>query len=279
MRICRSAFLLTATIASVALADDPAGESDKTAEEQQISEALELTTGIAKEFSLSIAGENEVPLKFQPKSLLQWSNPTEGTIYGNVFIWTHEQRPQAIVSIYKWYAPFTHGSIEFHSLSTESIIARRKDSVVWQPAKGGVEWKPLPADVPPSDNKERRLIQLRQIARRFSIEKTDREQVKRNLRLMTQPIYRYASPSGDVVDGALFVFAQGTDPEVVLLLEAIPDENSESRVWRYALVRMNHVKFVATYQQEEVWHTNILPFSEVHNPRNAYMAMRMKRLK
>jgi len=276
MQIRGPALLLTFMIASVTLADDPPAESGKTIEEQQIAEALELTTNVARDFSLTIANDDETPLKFQPKSLLQWSNPTEGTIYGNVFIWTREKRPQAIVSIYKWYAPFSHGSIEFHSLSTEPVIARRDDRVVWQPAKGGVEWKPLPGDLRPADTRERRLIQFRQIARQFAIEKTDREQVTRNLRLMTQPIYRYETAAEAVVDGALFAFAQGTDPEVVLLLEATPEEKSKSLVWRYALVRMNHVKFVATYQQEEVWHTDILPFSEVHNPRNAYMVQRMK---
>lgn len=276
MHIWGSAFLLTATIAVVGVEDEPAEKSGNTVEEQQIAAALELTTNAAREFSLSIAGEDEVPLKFQPKSLLQWSNPAAGTIYGNVFIWTHEDRPQAIVSIYKWYAPFTHGSVEFHSLSTGPIIARKDGNVVWQPEKGGVEWKTLPGKDAAADSPPRRLIQLRQIARRFAVEKTDREQITRQMRLLTQPIHRYASPAEGVVDGALFVFAQGTDPEVVLLLEATPEKNSKSLAWRYALVRLNHVKFVATYQQEQVWHTDILPFSEVHNPRNAYRVQRLK---
>lgn len=276
MHIWGSAFLLTATIAVIGVEDEPAEKSGNTVEEQQIAEALELTTNAAREFSLSTAGEDEVPLKFRPESLLQWSNPAAGTIYGNVFIWTHEDRPQAIVSIYKWYAPFTHGSVEFHSLSTGPIIARKDGNVVWQPEKGGVEWKKLPGGDSPADTKARRLIQLRQIARRFSVEKTDREGIERKMRLLTQPIYRYESPAEEVVDGALFVFAQGTDPEVFLLLEATRKDNSKSLVWRYALIRMNHVKFVATCQDEEVWRTEILPFSEVHNPRNAYRVQRLK---
>lgn len=276
MHFCVSTLLLTIMIAVIAVADEPVGGSGKTAEEQQIAEALELTTDAARQFSLAVAGENEVPLKFQSKSLLQWSNPAAGTLYGNVFIWTHEERPQAIASFYKWYAPFTHAASEFHSLSTEPIVARRNDKVVWQPKRGGIEWKPLPGDSSPSDAGPRRLIQLRQIARQFSIDKTDRDQLEQNLRLLPQPIYRYTSPSEEVVDGAMFVFVQGTDPEVFLLLEATPQNDAKSLVWRYALIRMNSVMFVANYQQVEVWRAEILPWKQVTNQGSTYFARRLK---
>ena len=42
-------------------------------------------------------------------------------------------------------------------------------------------------------------------------------QWRHELRLMPQPLYRYdADDEGGTFDGALFAFAQGTDPEILL---------------------------------------------------------------
>ena len=57
-----------------------------------------------------------------------------------------------------------------------------------------------------------------------------------NLRLMPQPVYRYSEPD-KILDGGLFVFALGTDPECNLLLEAYEDEKGAR--FRYALAPMS----------------------------------------
>ena len=50
------------------------------------------------------------------------------------------------------------------------------------------------------------------------------------LRLLTTPVYRYSEPTSDITDGALFAFAQGTNPEVLIQIEAIRAAGTES--WR-----------------------------------------------
>src|SRR6478735_4598561 len=37
-------------------------------------------------------------LKFEPKPILDWSNPERNTIYGASFVWTYEGRPELIGS-------------------------------------------------------------------------------------------------------------------------------------------------------------------------------------
>jgi hypothetical protein len=44
--------------------------------------------------------------------------------------------------------------------------------------------------------------------------------VDQELRLLSQPLYRYESTLPEVVDGALFTFVTGTDPELMLVIEA-----------------------------------------------------------
>ena len=65
-------------------------------------------------------------------------------------------------------------------------------------------------------------------------------------RLLTQPIYRV--PADARTDAALFAFVQGTDPEVVLLVEAV-----NSTGWRYALARMTVVAIAADLNDARVW--------------------------
>lgn len=272
MSALRTILLLPFALASAAFAQEQPPQPDKTIEQQQIAEALKLTTEAARELSLTIPGEKEHSLTLEPKSLLQWSNPAAGTIYGNVFLWTYDKRPQAIASIYKWYSPYKQAEFEIHSLSTGPLRGRRKGNDLWNTQTPGLEWKPLPGRVSVAETPALRLIQLRRIARDFSVEKTDREHLTREMRLLPQPLYRYTSKSQNVIDGALFVFVQGTDPEVFLLVEAIPSDKDASRAWQYALVRMNSVTFVATFKQTEVWRVETLLWSQVKQPANPYFS-------
>jgi hypothetical protein len=50
-------------------------------------------------------------------------------------------------------------------------------------------------------------------------------------------VHRYAASEKGVIDGGLFAFVEGTDPEVWLLIEAAQDQGQPA--WRYALARMN----------------------------------------
>ena len=72
----------------------------------------------------------------------------------------------------------------------------------------------------PADSAAARLRQMRALAQEFTGRQTNREGVDRDMRLLAQPIYRYENTKGDLIDGGLFVFVLGTDPEVFLLIEA-----------------------------------------------------------
>lgn len=255
------------------LADAADKKPPDSEEQKQISEALRLTTEAAKHYEFLPEGDSPNMLKLEPRPVLRWSNPVAGTIYGNVFVWTDDGRPEVIASFLKWYSPFTHSSHEFHSLSSRTFTARRDGTVVWRPSRAGVEWKPVPDAPEPAATVAQRLLQLRRIAREFSVHKTDRERAQRTMRLLPQPIYRYRSQKGEVIDGALFVFVQGTDPEVFLLLEAV--EQGGKRHWQYALARMNSVQFAVKHRDAEVWRTEILPWSQVTNRREPYTSFKV----
>ncbi|MFK8115010.1 MAG: hypothetical protein AB8B91_22605 [Rubripirellula sp.] len=268
--ICRlfGLVLIVAWVSASSVADDV--PPDAQSREDHSSEALRITTDAAKLYEFELVNQPPRKLEFHPTSVLRWSNPVAGEIYGNVFVWTHGGRPTVIGSIYQWYSPMTHGSHEFQSLATEPLEGKREGANVWSSQQSGIQWSPVPAQRVVADSKLTRTRQLREMARRFQVRKTDREDVSRELRLLAQPLFRYGSDDSNVIDGSLYAFVQGTDPEVFLLIEA--RKVSGGVEWQYALARMNSVKFVARYQEQEVWRKERSIWKDVKSGREPYTA-------
>lgn len=237
------------------------GKADDLDSAERSAEALKINTGAAKSYTFEVSGDPPYEPEFRDESLLRWSNPGAGEIYGSVFVWTHQGRPEVVASLYQWYSPYTHGAHEFHSLATTSISGVRDGTPVWKSNQPGVQFRRVPDQHAMDTVRAIRLRRMREIARRFAVKKTDREGVAQEMRLLPQPIYRYPADSSHALDGALFVFVDGTDPEVILLVEARKTGNKWE--WEYALTRMNSVQFVARYRDREVWRVELLPWSRV----------------
>src|SRR5262245_25223675 len=48
------------------------------------------------------------PLRLRPESVLSYVNPVVGGVYGDVFIWTAEGRPEVVAGIYRFYTRDPH---------------------------------------------------------------------------------------------------------------------------------------------------------------------------
>jgi hypothetical protein len=68
--------------------------------------------------------------------------------------------------------------------------------------------------------------------------------------LLPQPAYRYAE-EGKIVDGAVFIYAHGTNPECCVLLEAYQDDKGSR--YRYAVAPMSIYKLETRYKDALVW--------------------------
>src|SRR5262249_16389862 len=89
------------------------------------------------------------------------------------------------------------------------------------------------------------------------------------LRLLPQPLYRYEPDreTPDLVDGALFGFVQGTDPQSLLILEARRD--GERIGWKFAFPRMASGAGAARYQRREIFSVPKYAFQR-RDPRKPY---------
>jgi hypothetical protein len=179
-----------------------------------------------------------------------------------------------VASIYKWYSQTPHLGVEFHSLATSPVRAERDGQPEWVPRRAGVEFKAIPGAPAPAGTPAQRLRQMRDLSREFTAEETDRREVNRGLRLLTQPLYRYESTDPAVLDGALFTFAEGTDTEIILLIEA--RRSGEGFVWQYAPARMNSVELRVFHRNREVWSVPTISWEQAFDSREPYTLFTFK---
>ncbi|MCI0361337.1 MAG: hypothetical protein L0211_22875 [Planctomycetaceae bacterium] len=281
LRVGVAALLAIATaargqdVAPQARSNEPAAPLAPTpVNKAQIEAALKLTTAEAGKYAFTLQDGPRSTPKLVADPVLRWSNPAVGEIHGNVFLWTVDERPAVIGSLFKWFTPHTHMSHEFHSLAEVPLVGRYQDRDVWTAGSAGVKFAPLPDAPPPASTAPGRLLAMKRLAKDFAATKTERDGAKQELRLLTQPIYRYASPEHKILDGALFVLVQGTDPEVFLLLEARGWAGDET--WHFAPARMNSVGFVLRYQDKEVWSAEIMPWSDISSHAQPYTSFFIK---
>jgi hypothetical protein len=254
--------------------DQPA---DEQVEKERSAKALELCRQGAREYRLCLDDAQHTELALKSDPVLRWSNPAVGSIHGGVFIWTDDGRPAAVASIFKWFHPRTEMAFEVHSLSTDRLVGILATKEVWKSSKPGVDYKLVPDAPTPAGSASARLVQMRTMSNNFVAEKTDRDDdSKQRMRLLTQPVYRYSSKSAGVRDGAMFAFVQGTDPEVLLLLEA--QESKSGAIWKFALARMNSTAFQVTYKDELAWAVDVVPWGVVFNNSEPYNILNLDHL-
>jgi hypothetical protein len=229
----------------------------------------------AGEYKLEIVGDEKAEAKLLAEPILHWSQPVRGGDDGAVFLWTLEGRPAAIGALFVW--PMANGqqgvSHELHSFSPPEFVATWK-SRKWTPPKDSIVWQALPSAGVPAKTADQRLRQLRQAARAFQAESHDKDDRTWELRLLPQPIYRYAiadppagSPGPEILDGALFGFVEGTDLEIVLLMQA--RQMAAGPQWEFGLARMSDFELKVKLADKTVWELGRARFDDSHG---AYFA-------
>jgi hypothetical protein len=224
--------------------DSPAAGAPKAALDEFLADA--------KNYQMSLGGPPGKSLEFSAQPLLHWGNPARRGEDGAVFVWLRDGRPEVIGSVFEYTLRDQRvRKHALHSLSDQPITASFDNVEIWSPKAAGVKFAAVPDAEPPADNPRRRLAQMRELARKFSVELIDLREEKSELRLMSQPLIRYEPKVGSAQDGAIFAFAIGTDPEALLLLEA--RQAGKATRWEYAFARFHFVTLTAKHDGKEAW--------------------------
>jgi hypothetical protein len=213
----------------------------------------------AGEYAIAVESAPDKPLERKAEPVFEWSNPVRsGLQQGVIYVWLRDGRPAALGSF--WSQPEDRKIVgrkvyhEFHALDREKLVVARPAGALneWKP-QAGLARSPL-ADAPaPAAAAGARLVQMRRLAQEFTGHSLDEAKKRLDLRLLPAPLYRYPEAKSGVADGAVFtlVSGDGTDPEVLLLIEAI-GEGGKLR-WEYALGRFSDRSLYVQRNDKEIW--------------------------
>jgi len=213
---------------------------------------------VAADYQVTRGEDGNRKLDVEPEAVLHWSNPVRGgETNGSVFVWTHEGRAELVGTIFSHLVRNKPDqklvAHEFQSLSPEPLAGQRPGQPgTWSLAGGGVQPRPIPDAPLPAPSRAGRLTQMRDLAREFSATTTFGD-VEQELRLLTQPIHRQKKEAGDILDGALFTFVTGTDPELMLVIEARPPEKGGEAVWHFTAGRFTDLPLKLRHKKVELW--------------------------
>lgn len=211
--------------------------------------SLERIVADLSEFTFSMAGETDETLTLSCTPVLRWSNPIRNVDDSAVFICLSKDRPELLTTVMS-YRDARHKlrrAYEFLSLSQYRLEAIHKGERMWHPEQPGFTWRVIPESPRAATTPAERLRQMRNLASMFRAA-VQSDNNRYELRLLSQPLYRYHNAKAGILDGALFAFVEGTDPELILGLETSRDRQT----WEFAVGRLTRWAIDVRYQDKSV---------------------------
>lgn len=222
--------------------------------EQKAAHLAEMRT-IAKSinvFELSGDKRTAAPLVDQP--VLGYRDDTRKLFDSTMWIWSGKGRPSAILAV-EYYPQRPAGArwlYEIASLSPNRIVVERGKELKWTAPKPGLQLTTIPGAPVPADKAVARLAQMKQLQRRFAAHERANVGGRIELRPLPRALHRYEHAAAGVIDGAVFSFANGTNPEVLWIIEAHRDEDKKES-WQFGLVQMSGAEVFAELDGKEIW--------------------------
>src|SRR5262245_19751437 len=240
--------------AASALADEPVRKDAEGRKDADDSGWQKVFRAMAADYEIGSVEEPSRKFALRTAPVLRWSQPVRGGDDGAVYIWLDRGRPAVIGAIFAW--PRDDGLRvvvhEMHAFTSVPMHAAYKGSDVWALEKPALEFKRASGVAAPAAAPAQRLAQMRTLGREFTANSIDRDNREWELRLLAQPLYRYElQDHPELIDGAILAFVQGTDPEILLILEACRD--GDKSYWQYALARFSDFRLFVKYTGAEVW--------------------------
>ncbi|MEX2137886.1 MAG: hypothetical protein WD894_01405 [Pirellulales bacterium] len=246
-----SAAILAAHVAMGQEAKPAAQEQDETQESANKRQLAVMRT-LADTIQVTVGdGEQGKEAKLIPKPLFRFSDPSRLYSDGSVWAWATPGRPLAMV---EFRTEDRNGGVWGHDLVATSdvrVSAEVAGHGRWAPQEPVFKLQPVSDSAPPAKTEAARLRQMKRFARTLSASEVRRGQ-RYELRLLPTEIHRYSDAQSGLVDGAAFAFVVGSNPEVILFVEAHKADSGELS-WKYGLARMTAAEMTFLLGDTEVW--------------------------
>lgn len=197
----------------------------------------------------SLTDDGEVDVELHPNPVLVYGDEVRKHESGTLWVWGKTGRPAAVMELYRdgdKNTPWIHA---LTMTSTAKIRFKGTEGPEWTPKRSHFKLQDVPGKLEVGDKPVVRLRQMKEIARRF--EAHEFWNGRQELRLLVQPVHRYEDEANKVIDGAVFIIAHGTNPQVILQIEALADETPPR--WKYSLAPEGSGEIHVLLDGKEVW--------------------------
>jgi hypothetical protein len=230
--------------------------ADPPANDKELVEAwLKVSRQHAQDYVIHPADAPAEKFTMLPQAVFRHSQPVRGDDIGAVYLWVdRDKRPAALGTTFAFTVQGDERSVvhEFHSLARQPIESHWRGKLQWRSPIAGLKWQAVPKAPPPDKTATGRLRQAREITRRFQAESIEHKGGRWELRLLAKPIHQFdIEPPTSVLAGSLTVFCQGTDPELILAVEA--QKRDDQFVWHYAAATFTDYALRLRLDDKEVW--------------------------
>jgi hypothetical protein len=238
--VCLSALLVAA---------GAAGAED---DEKSVSATLKPSQEHMSRIEMRRTGKHEL-VDLIDRPCLSFSDSARANQNGTLWAFGTSGRPVALLELYQPDGESTHWIHAVSLSSIDTVTMTTPTGAKWTPEKHQLSFRHLPNAAAPHEREGQRIRQMKELARRFSAhEFWDPDNSRFELRLLVQPVHRYSDAEREIQDAAIFVFAHGTNPEVLLLMEA-QGKSLEEAKWQFAAIRLGSAEMHVALDDKEVW--------------------------
>jgi hypothetical protein len=199
-----------------------------------------------------VTKDGETECKMVEGSLLNWSDSARHPnliVPGTTWLWHHQGRPHFIGEIYGHVDSVGQWSLFACTLSPDQV--RIDDGALKTPLRRSYyEPKEIAGSPAVAKTKSERTFQMRQLVERFDAHQFWDDRFE--LRLLPKAIHRYEDVDAGIIDGALYAMVHGTNPEVLLLIEA-HGMNDPSARWKVGFGSLAGARCVVRLDGKEFW--------------------------
>lgn len=240
----------------------PTGESESA---KRAREELQVCLDHVAPMKLQHA-ETGAVIERMPNPVLRFGAPMFGNHHGALWVWGKRGRPAAVLEMAQqgndrlWH----HAC---HSTTDAPIKLTMPTGQVWTPKSNSLTFKSLPGAPVPGDTPFARMRQMKSFVQKVTAHQLWTWQYgdgsRHELRMLPTPVHRYDDVDQQLIDGALFIVAQGTNPEATLFLEAVQPAGEDRPSWRFAVGQTSLAENVVFYEDREIHHGRPANLEEV----------------
>ena len=189
------------------------------------------------------------------KPLLFFGDLTRNNDRGSVWAWGQKGRPVAVIELYQDLDKRERWVFAICNTSGGKLRAAWAGDPWWHENESATELKDIPGAPAPAAESALRQRQLKLLAEKFTGHQFwDPDNTRYELRLLKRPLHTYRDKANGILEGGLFTLANGTNPEILLFIEARVDpKDRDKRVWQFAVGRLAHAELHMEYDGKEIF--------------------------